>query len=110
MASTTASTHLPPIATSSRREVGNILQATLVGPIDLALVGKQLHWSVVGPLFRPLHLQLDELVESWREHADAVAERRSPSAARPTVRQRRWQLGAARRDRARGDRRSGRRP
>jgi starvation-inducible DNA-binding protein len=30
---------------------------------------------VVGPLFRPLHEQLDELVDSWRELADTVAER-----------------------------------
>jgi starvation-inducible DNA-binding protein len=30
---------------------------------------------VVGPQFRPLHLYLDELVDSWRELADAVAER-----------------------------------
>lgn len=30
---------------------------------------------VVGPLFRPLHLQLDELIDSWRELADTVAER-----------------------------------
>lgn len=29
----------------------------------------------MGPLFRPLHLQLDELVDSWRELADTVAER-----------------------------------
>src|SRR6185312_10564335 len=38
-------------------------------------LGKQLHWSVVGPHFRSLHLQLDELVGSWRELADTVAER-----------------------------------
>ena len=43
--------------------------------VDLSLIGKQLHWSVVGPLFRPLHLQLDELVDSWRELSDSVAER-----------------------------------
>ena len=30
---------------------------------------------MVGPLFRPLHQQLDELVDSWRELADTVAER-----------------------------------
>ena len=30
---------------------------------------------MIGPLFRPLHLQLDELVDSWRELADTVAER-----------------------------------
>jgi starvation-inducible DNA-binding protein len=34
-----------------------------------------LHWTVVGQLFRPLHLYLDELVDSWRELADTVAER-----------------------------------
>lgn len=39
------------------------------------MLGKQLHWNVVGPLFRPLHLQLDELIDSWRELADLVAER-----------------------------------
>jgi len=40
-----------------------------------ALLGKQLHWSVAGPFFRPLHLQLDEMIDSWRELADSVAER-----------------------------------
>lgn len=34
--------------------------------VDLTLIGKQLHWNVVGPLFRPLHLYLDELVDEWR--------------------------------------------
>lgn len=34
-----------------------------------------MHWTVVGQLFRPLHLYLDELVDSWRELADTVAER-----------------------------------
>jgi starvation-inducible DNA-binding protein len=42
--------------------------------VDLSLQGKQLHWTVVGPLFRPLHLQIDELVEAWRELADTDAE------------------------------------
>ena len=47
--------------------------------VDLSLQDKQLHWTVVGPLFRPLHLQIDELVEAWRELADTVAERLSRS-------------------------------
>jgi len=68
-------THLPPIGAAQRETVGRELQATLVELLDLSLVGKQLHWTVVGPLFRPLHQQLDELVESWRELADTVAER-----------------------------------
>ena len=74
MASTTQA-HLPALGEHQRDEVGNQLQATLVELTDLALVGKQLHWSVTGPLFRPLHEQLDELVDSWRELSDVVAER-----------------------------------
>jgi starvation-inducible DNA-binding protein len=55
--------------------IGRELQATLHDLVNLTLIGKQLHWAVVGPLFRPLHLQLDELVDAWRELADTVAER-----------------------------------
>jgi starvation-inducible DNA-binding protein len=58
-----------------REEVGHELQSILVELVDLSLLGKQLHWTVVGPLFRPLHLQLDELIDAWRELADSVAER-----------------------------------
>jgi starvation-inducible DNA-binding protein len=75
MASTTQSAHLPALGAHQREEVGNQLQGMLVELIDLALVGKQLHWNVTGPLFRPLHEQLDELVDSWRELSDVVAER-----------------------------------
>ena len=75
MASTASPTHLPSIDPHLRQEAGRELQATLVDLVDLSLVGKQLHWSVVGPGFRPLHLQLDELVDSWRDLADTVAER-----------------------------------
>jgi starvation-inducible DNA-binding protein len=67
--------HLPALGTHERDEVGRELQATLLELIDLSLLGKQLHWSVVGPLFRPLHLYLDELIDSWRDLADTVAER-----------------------------------
>ena len=72
---TATTTHLPALGTHQRDEVGGQLQATLVELVDLSLLGKQLHWSVVGPFFRSLHLQLDELVESWRELGDTVAER-----------------------------------
>ncbi|HTE58855.1 MAG TPA: DNA starvation/stationary phase protection protein, partial [Solirubrobacteraceae bacterium] len=43
--------------------------------IDLSLLGKQAHWNVIGPNFRPLHLQLDEMIDAWRSASDAVAER-----------------------------------
>ena len=75
MPSTTQGAHLPALGAHQREEVGNQLQAMLVELIDLALVGKQLHWNVTGALFRPLHEQLDELVDSWRELSDVVAER-----------------------------------
>jgi len=75
MSTTAHSAHLPALGTHQRDEVGNELQATLVELVDLSLIGKQLHWTVVGPHFRPLHEQLDELVDSWRALADTVAER-----------------------------------
>jgi starvation-inducible DNA-binding protein len=51
------------------------LQATLAELIDLALIGKQAHWNVVGPNFRSIHLQLDEIVDVARVSTDRVAER-----------------------------------
>jgi starvation-inducible DNA-binding protein len=75
MAQTAQQAHLPALGTHQRDEVGDQLQATLVELIELSLLGKQLHWTVTGPLFRPLHEHLDELVDSWRELADTVAER-----------------------------------
>jgi starvation-inducible DNA-binding protein len=76
MHSPATSTYLPPLEVNHEREgVGQELQTTLHELIDLSLIGKQLHWAVVGPLFRPLHLLLDELVDSWRELSDTVAER-----------------------------------
>jgi starvation-inducible DNA-binding protein len=75
MPSTAQQAHLPALGHHQREEVGRELQATLVELVDLSLVGKQLHWSVVGPLFQPLHEHLDTLVDSWRELADTVAER-----------------------------------
>ena len=67
--------HVPPLSSHQREEVGQQLQATLVELVDLSLLGKQLHWTVVGPLFRALHLHLDEMFDSWRALADTVAER-----------------------------------
>jgi starvation-inducible DNA-binding protein len=73
--SSAALTDLPPLGVHERDETGQQLQGTLVELVDLSLLGKQLHWSVVGPHFRSLHLQLDELIDSWRGLADTVAER-----------------------------------
>src|ERR671936_1526705 len=75
MASVAQDAHLPAIGHHQREEVGRELQATLVELIDLSLIGKQLHWNIFGRPFKPLHEHLDELVDSWRELSDAVAER-----------------------------------
>jgi starvation-inducible DNA-binding protein len=70
------SVQLPPLDNPNERAaLGAELQAVLHGLIDLSLIGKQLHWSVVGAAAHGVHLFLDELVEQWRELADVVAER-----------------------------------
>ena len=57
-------------------KVGTELQALLADLIDLSLQGKQAHWNVVGPLFQPVHAQLDNIVDDARIWADDVAERK----------------------------------
>lgn len=63
--------------------VANDLQATVVEMIDLALQGKQAHWNVVGPHFRSVHLELDEIVDTARWAADEVAERMAAIGVAP---------------------------
>jgi starvation-inducible DNA-binding protein len=59
----------------ARQVVGDALQTTLVDLLGLSLIGKQAHWNIVGPRFRSIHLQLDEVVSTARTYADTVAER-----------------------------------
>ena len=75
MTPTSSPTNVPALGAHDREAVGGELQAMLVDLVDLSLFGKQLHWSVVGRDFRSLHLQLDELVDSWRDLGDTIAER-----------------------------------
>lgn len=67
--------HHPTLRHGDREAVGTELQKVLVVLTDLALLGKHAHWNVVGPAFRTLHLQLDGMVDAWREAADVVGER-----------------------------------
>jgi starvation-inducible DNA-binding protein len=60
---------------AKQAEVADILQGNLVNLIDLALLAKQAHWNVLGPNFRSIHLQLDEITDAVREASDEVAER-----------------------------------
>ncbi|MDT0441202.1 MULTISPECIES: DNA starvation/stationary phase protection protein [unclassified Streptomyces] len=57
------------------KTVGEALQGALVDLIDLSLIAKQTHWNVLGPRFRSVHLQLDDVVDTARSHSDTVAER-----------------------------------
>ena len=56
----------------------NNFQRVLVDLIALELVGKQAHWNIVGPNFRDLHLNLDEVVGIAR-----TGSTRSPSGCAP---------------------------
>jgi starvation-inducible DNA-binding protein len=63
--------------------VAEALQGALVDLVDLSLVAKQVHWNVVGPRFRSVHLQLDEVVATARQYSDTVAERASALGVSP---------------------------
>ncbi|WP_340557697.1 Dps family protein [Streptomyces sp. GSL17-111] len=63
--------------------VGDALQGALVDLVDLSLVAKQIHWTVVGPRFRTIHLQLDDVVDTARQYSDTVAERASALGVPP---------------------------
>lgn len=78
MTSQTSTTTAPitsALSDAERDITGRVLQATLVDLVDLHLVAKQAHWTVVGRFFRDVHLQLDELVDLARTYTDEVAER-----------------------------------
>jgi starvation-inducible DNA-binding protein len=64
-----------PLPEPARQITFDALQGTLVDLLGLSLVGKQAHWNIVGPRFRSIHLQLDEVVATARSYADTVAER-----------------------------------
>ncbi|MFD8511508.1 Dps family protein [Streptomyces antimycoticus] len=72
-----------PLPEEHLKVVADALQGALVDLVDLHLVGKQIHWTVVGPRFRTIHLQLDEVVATTRDHADTVAERASALGVAP---------------------------
>ena len=74
-----------PSFTASAELAAN-LQRALVDITALSLVGKQAHWNVVGPNFRDLHLNLDEVVDIAREGSDELAERMRAINAYPDAR------------------------
>ncbi len=71
------------LTNEQRDHVATCLQPCLCDLIDLNLLLKQAHWNVVGPNFRSLHLQLDEILEDSREGMDEVAERMATIGVSP---------------------------
>jgi DNA-binding ferritin-like protein len=51
------------------------LQGVLVALQRLQSQAKQAHWISAGPPFRAVHLEIDEIYDAVREHADGIAER-----------------------------------
>lgn len=72
-----------PLSDADLKVVSEALQGALVDLLDLSLVAKQVHWNIVGPRFRSVHLQLDDVVASARTHSDTVAERAAALGASP---------------------------
>ncbi|MEV7980377.1 DNA starvation/stationary phase protection protein [Streptomyces sp. NPDC086519] len=72
-----------PLSDADLKTVAEALQGGLVDLVDLALAAKQIHWNVVGPRFRTVHLQLDEVVDTARVHSDTVAERAAALGVSP---------------------------
>ena len=72
-----------PLSDTDLKTVSGALQGALVDLVDLSLLAKQVHWNVIGPRFRSIHLQLDEVVATARRHSDTVAERSSALGVPP---------------------------
>ena len=60
-------------------------QRVLVNLIALELVGKQAHWNIVGPNFRDLHLNLDEVVAERMRAVNATPDGRPATVAASTT-------------------------
>ena len=71
------------LAFTASAALSDNLQRVLTDLIALELVGKQIHWNIVGPNFRDVHLNLDDVVDIAREGSDEVAERMRATQRRP---------------------------
>ncbi len=76
--------HSLAVVSGPQREVNHrVLQPILTDLIAFSLTVKQLHWNIVGPNFRPIHLHLDEIYEDVLEAVDTVAERLTATGHSP---------------------------
>jgi len=66
---------LSAVTAAQREKNHKVLQPVLTDLIAFSCIVKQLHWNVVGPYFRAVHLHLDEIYADVLEGIDSVAER-----------------------------------
>lgn len=64
-----------PLDAEKRQAVNADLQATVVELLELFQDAKQSHWNLRGPLYFPLHENLQEYADTYRKYADLLAER-----------------------------------
>ena len=79
-------TALAAVSAQLREQNHKVLQPVLTDLIAYGLLIKQLHWNVIGPNFRPIHLHMDEIHEEVLEAIDSVAERLSAVGHSPNGR------------------------
>jgi starvation-inducible DNA-binding protein len=72
------------VSGAQREKNHQVLQPILTNLIAYSAMLKQLHWNVVGPYFRPIHLQLDEIYEDAQDAVDTIAERLVACGHSPT--------------------------
>ncbi|MEX5708373.1 DNA starvation/stationary phase protection protein [Parafrankia sp. FMc6] len=72
-----------PLSDEARTVTGEALQGAVVDLVDLSLLGKQLHWNVIGRNFRTVHRQLDAVVDLARRYTDMCAERAAAIGVNP---------------------------
>ncbi|MBB4198951.1 DNA starvation/stationary phase protection protein [Rhodoblastus sphagnicola] len=63
------------LETSTRKEISDALGDILSAAYSLLLKTHVHHWNVVGPLFHPLHIMLEDQYKALFEAVDVYAER-----------------------------------
>ena len=66
---------LIPVEADKRQPITDELQATVAELLELFHDSKQCHWNLRGPLYLPLHEQLQDNADAYRKYADLLAER-----------------------------------